>query len=310
MMVLALALAACAEDGGGLGRVAEAATTTTDAQTARFSVATELEGTDDPMLAEAGSTQGEGVIDFEANRGQLTMQLPDMSGAMPDDAPADGEDPMADLPSELVTVFDADVVYTQVATEEGMRWLRIDVTEMAGGAQTGNQDPTAGLELLRGADDVEEVGEEEVRGDATTHYRATLDLERARDEAPEEQRAAMDQAIAQLGSNELPVEVWLDEEDRVRRMRYAIDLAQMEIDAAGDAALQGTITTTMEFWDFGVEVDVSPPPDEEVVTLEELQQQGMEGLEGMEGMEGMEGQPLPEDGDVPADPETDPEGDG
>ena len=46
------------------------------------------------------------------------------------------------------------------------------------------------------SDDVEEVGTEEVRGVDTTHYRGTIDLERALEQVPE---SVKPQVEAQLG---------------------------------------------------------------------------------------------------------------
>ncbi len=95
---------------------------------------------------------------------------------------------------------------------------------------------TDALEYLRSvADEVTEVGAETVRGVDTTHYRATVRL-------------------AELGASptrdRYPVEVWVDENGRTRRYR-AQTLGTEEI-------------LVWEFFDFGVEVDLSPPPPDKI----------------------------------------------
>jgi hypothetical protein len=106
-------------------------------------------------------------------------------------------------------------------------------------------DPARAYELIQSAgDEVKELGQEAVRGEATTHYRITVDPtalpERALDE-----------------TKPFPVEVWADADDRLRRMRVT------------DEFLDGSATITYEFFDFGVEVDVERPT-QDVISSERL----------------------------------------
>jgi hypothetical protein len=59
-------------------------------------------------------------------------------------------------------------------------------------------------------------------------------------------------------------DVWIDDDELVRRMRLAYQDMQF---APGQ---QGDMTMTMELYDFGVEVEVEPPPANEVIDLQEL----------------------------------------
>lgn len=85
------------------------------------------------------------------------------------------------------------------------------------------------------ADEVSEVGQEVVRGTETTHFRAVGQLSKLG--APPE-------------DNRFPIEVWIDEGGRTRRYRYQ--------------PLGGGENIVWEFYDFGVSVDVRPPPPEKV----------------------------------------------
>src|SRR5437763_1363869 len=94
-----------------------------------------------------------------------------------------------------------------------------------------------------------EIGTVSVRGAATTHDRARLNLRDAARAAPRV-RAAIDSSVKVLGTSKLPADVWVDHQGRLRKLRYA---------TSGD----GSFTFTLELYDFGVVVDAQlPPPDQ------------------------------------------------
>ena len=96
---------------------------------------------------------------------------------------------------------------------------------------------TNAVEHLRSiAEEVEEVGEEEVRGTDTIHYRGLVHL--AEMGAPPEY-------------DRFPIEVWIDDAGRTRRYSYH--------------PLGSESTVVWEFYDFGISVkDLVPPPPEKV----------------------------------------------
>jgi hypothetical protein len=152
----------------------------------------------------------------------------------------------------------------------GKPWLELNLTELSKRAdvdfealqQFRQNDPTQSLAYLEGAsDDVKEVGKEDVRGVATTKYQGTFDLSKAAKNAPTDRARKAIQSIAdQLGGTTMPTTVWIDAEGRLRKMTQSIDLSKMK-KAAGAS---GTMTVTMELFDFGVDVDVQQPPANEV----------------------------------------------
>ena len=90
------------------------------------------------------------------------------------------------------------------------------------------------LALLRAASqETERVGEEDIRGESTVRYRLTVRCEDTQLSCPDETA---------------PVEVWIDRDGLVRRIRVEDDEA----------------LNTIEFFDFGVEVEVEPHPADEV----------------------------------------------
>ena len=127
------------------------------------------------------------------------------------------------------------------------RWLASPVPE--GGAESGmlQTDPTSYLELLKAvSSDIEEVGNEKVRGDSTTHYRFEVDPTKL--ENPSPQLGAANLAAA--GIETLPLDVWIGDDDLPRRIRMALGAAGSDIE----------IDVVM--FDYGKPVDVEAPPDE------------------------------------------------
>jgi len=100
------------------------------------------------------------------------------------------------------------------------------------------------LKYLKGSSQsVTRVGEEQVRGAHTTHYRAQVDLQRA------VQQGVFGQATAAF-----PVDVWIDDQGRASRTSYSMK-----------AVTAGSFSFTQELYDFG-KADVSgvtaPPADQ------------------------------------------------
>lgn len=154
---------------------------------------------------------------------------------------------------------------------QGRPWLKLDVQELVeaseqGAAPPGSSNPAGQLDALRGIakGSIEVVGNEEVNGVCTTHYQGTVDLSKAAAEVPEEFRAEFDQAFEALSASlsEVPVDVWLDDDGRVRRQQVVL-----ELDQQGQAVEQ---TVTVDFLEFGVPIDVEAPADDEVITFQEF----------------------------------------
>jgi hypothetical protein len=252
-VVLAVALLpGCGEDADPLELVSTAGAETADDGVARVTSTTEL------SLGGASITlESRGLVDFDHHRASLTTKLPSGGG-------------------DTEVVVDGTTMYPRgagVGGELGLLtpWVSIDLGRMGGLtgtdlAQLGSSnEPTSGLELLTGAEEVEEVGHEEVRGAATTHYRATVDLRKAVEEAGAVTDPDQFEKFAELlGDGRVDVDVWLDAEDRVRRMRY-------EQPMPGDEAASATVT--VELADFGTDerIEVPPPTDVTDVTERILQ---------------------------------------
>jgi hypothetical protein len=120
--------------------------------------------------------------------------------------------------------------------------------------QANQNNPADLLKALKGVGTSHLVGTENIRGTATSHYRAEIDLNKAADRIPDRAAAdALKRLVDQSGTSGFPIDVWVDRVGRVRReqVRYSAAGAGMDM--------------TVEFTRFGVPVDTTPPPADQVM---------------------------------------------
>jgi hypothetical protein len=109
----------------------------------------------------------------------------------------------------------------------------------------------------------DEVGTTRVRGVETTHYRANVDLDKALAEASARERAQTKTALEMFGGQkEMPVDVYIDDAGRVRRMEL-----EYKLESEGNAF---ETKLKMELFDFGTRVAFKRPPASQVADLSSL----------------------------------------
>jgi hypothetical protein len=246
--------------------VAAAGAKTTDVGSYRADFALAMDGAVPGSPGRRVTMTGDGVFDTEKQSGRMTFDMSEFSKAL--GAPDVGDVEMVMQRFVMYMKFPA----LQQLQPGSKPWVKFDLRKLAAqqgfdlGAvqQLSNSDPRQALAYLDAVSGkVDEVGEEEVRGAETTRYRMTVDLEKVA-ERSSAQREDIRRAIEQSGVRELPTEVWVDDEGLVRRMRLTYEDMQFAPGQRGDMEL------TMELFDFGVEVDVEPPPANQVVDVETL----------------------------------------
>ena len=267
-LVLALIPLAC---GGGEAlspeaAVAQAATNSVEAGTSRVSLELTMTGIGDKPV----TITGEGVQDSQQHRARFTF---DLSGV--------GELSGGGVQlGEIELLLDGFTLYMNLPFLEtaGLKpWVEIDLQALAqqegfdlgslrGLSQT---DPTQVLQYLQAAsDDIEEVGEEDVRGVGTTRYRMTIDLGKVARQMPEEARAAIEELLAESGLETIPAEAWIDGDGLVRRIELAYEGMEFTPGQKGDMAVR------VELYNYGVEVEVQPPPADQVMPFQDLLEAG------------------------------------
>jgi hypothetical protein len=112
-----------------------------------------------------------------------------------------------------------------------------------------------------------------------THYRVKIDLAKAAAKLPAWEQASFKEFTQILGTHTIPVDVWVDSHNLVRRMQEAIPLPGDSGTPKGSA-----LTQTTDFYDFGVPVRVSAPPAAQVASLSQLiADQPLTGADGTGG---------------------------
>jgi hypothetical protein len=137
--------------------------------------------------------------------------------------------------------------------ELGDSWGRVDrrslddlsmsrLQQLSGAPTSGSADPQALLEIVAGADDVEELGTDEIDGTGVNGLNAELPMREVLEAGGSDAEGYLEEVTAddRLGSDadsraalaervldtELPVEVWVDGQGYVRRISVEIDLVE------------------------------------------------------------------------------------
>jgi hypothetical protein len=153
----------------------------------------------------------------------------------------------------------------------GKSWVAIG-SPAGGGLGTALLGPFGGTDpgdllasLTAASTNVSNLGAATVRGVPVTHLRLDVDPAKAVSRVPRGQRAGLRAFAASLGAATIPVDVWVDQQNRVRRVRWSPRLP------GGTGAPGATrFTQTADFYDFGVRVQVSAPPTGQVASLSHL----------------------------------------
>ncbi len=194
---------------------------------------------------------GEGGFDLAGEQGTLTLNLGSLLAGSKLDARIVGETAYVAPPTFLTALV-------------GKPFLEIDLALLIAqnpqfGPLSSTASPISAVDALRGAHDAKEVATETVRGASTTHYRGRLDLTAALRKVEGGAAKSLSRLIALMRDDEVPYDVWLDGDGRVRRTTFSVTT---EADDSADNT-KSTTTVTTELYDFGSKVDVTiPPPDQ------------------------------------------------
>ena len=110
------------------------------------------------------------------------------------------------------------------------------------------------------------VGPATIKGVATTEYKTTVDLTKAADQKSPAALEAIRSLEAQVNATTMPVQVWLDGQGRVRQVTNQLQVSTNSQSNGSTTvpAVSGSVSTTVDYYDFGTPVTVQPPSASQV----------------------------------------------
>jgi hypothetical protein len=234
--VAAVAVAGCGSSSStsaGSNQVVRAAFVSTSTSGYRMRFAMTLSS---PALPQPITGAGAGRFNVKQRQGAVTLDM--NFGSIPQIASVLGSSTL-----RLQELIDGTTIYVKLPTSLTSKlpslgskpWLKVDLAKAASAAgvpglgslvsNPASSDPSQFLQYLRAAGTVTKVGSEQVNGIATTHYRGVIDLDKVANTLPSSSRSQAQAAIAGLEKvtklHTIPVGVWIDNQNLVRRMRLA-----------------------------------------------------------------------------------------
>ncbi|MBG0854237.1 hypothetical protein I2W78_20960 [Streptomyces spinoverrucosus] len=193
--------------------------------------------------------RGEGVYDYTRQRGRLKVLLP--------------QDPAGQTEHRPITELLAPGALYMKNRGAGVpadKWVRVDTTTLSDGnlVTGGATDPYAAAEVLRGTRTATYVGRTEIAGTEVNHYRGTADLAQAARTASPGGRASLAAAAKGFATAEVPFDVFLDDEGRIRKVRHRFSFVN------GRQQATVAVASTTLLYDFGAPVDVGLPPEKDI----------------------------------------------
>ena len=283
--VLALVAAGCGGSSVGVPELTSfttAANTSSSADTARFALELKMSmpGTDKTL-----SFGAEGGFDTPQQRADLTFDLSSLADVFKSVGSAFGGTVKGDLGSasdwKLHAIQDGDTAYIQFPLlakdlPAGKTWIKGDAKDLSG-ANTGQMgqfgsfagtDPKDVFSILKAVSgSIDAVGSEQIRGVDTSHYRATLDVNKIEQMVPADKRESLGglvQAAAQAGLSDIPIDIWIDADQRVRKLSFDIDAKQPGTNESAKASFD------LELYDYGKPLEIQLPPADQVVDASTL----------------------------------------
>ena len=147
---------------------------------------------------------------------------------------------------------------TDLAAETGLPAGQWEAPAGVGGG------PTAYVESLKGAGaTVIDAGRERIDEVEVTRYEGSIDPRAAIDRADPDKRDDLRQMLESAGMTQpMPFVAWIDDGGVLRRVRQTMAMEMGPVSA--------TITTTVDLYDFGAPIVITPPPADQVRDASEL----------------------------------------
>ncbi|MET8955348.1 hypothetical protein ACWEO4_33595 [Streptomyces sp. NPDC004393] len=192
---------------------------------------------------------GEGVYDYRARLGRLTVLLPR------DPAGTEEHRPITELLSP-----GALFMKNRGAGVPADKWVRVDTATLSDGnlVTGGATDPYAAAQLLRGARSARYVGQAEVGGVPVRHYQGVADIVLAAQRVPAVDQEPFRAAAKGFATAEVPFDAYLDGQGRLRKVRHRFSFVN------GRQRTTVAVASTTLLYGFGAPVVVRLPATRDI----------------------------------------------
>ncbi|MGV9561207.1 hypothetical protein [Streptomyces sp. NPDC003480] len=192
---------------------------------------------------------GEGVYDYRARLGRLTVLLPR------DPAGTEEHRPITELLSP-----GALFMKNRGAGVPADKWVRVDLATLSDGnlVTGGATDPYAAAALLRGARSAQYVGRAELEGTSVRHFRGVADIGLAAQNVPAVEQEPFRAAAKGFATAEVPFDAYIDDQGRLRKVRHRFSFVN------GRQKTTVAVASTTLLYGFGAPVDVRLPASRDI----------------------------------------------
>lgn len=273
---LAVAAATAAPAGAAtstpaLRAVKRAGRATAKAGSATFSLSESLAAKGTHGSKASATVTGTGKADFTGHRFEMTLDMPD---------------------GQAVRVIEAaQVLYEKVPPASVSKvpgqkpWVSVTLSQLehgsssAVGAQLDSANSAGPSQALRELSEATshgtKVGTQQIDGKKTTRYRVAVNLSKLAKKEPRNSQAIRREERA-LGKRDLPMDVWVGPQHRIRQIRIDLGVPRTPSSnasgsrakgSAGATRSAGTAEATLTFTHFGTPVQVSAPPSSQVANI-------------------------------------------
>ncbi|MFR0353492.1 hypothetical protein [Streptomyces sediminimaris] len=193
--------------------------------------------------------RGTGDYDYRRQVGRLRVQLPQTPAGTAEHRPI----------TELLAPG-ALFMKNRGAGVPADKWVRVDTATLSDGnlVTGGATDPYAAAELLLGTRTATYLGRTEFAGVEVRHYRGTADLAAAAKRASHGVRASLAAAAKGFATAEVPFDVYLDDQGRIRKIRHRFSFVN------GRRKSTVAVASTTLLYGFGTPVHVRLPASKDI----------------------------------------------
>lgn len=241
-----------------LDPIARAAEVTTQSDGAQLAMTMQMS-----VAGKQVSLNAHGDLDMAHQEGEIFLEMSGLS------ALSEGKTPDETTITELYTgnsLYMSSPLFAS-SLPNGAQWMKIDLGSLAQEAgispqslTSGETDPAQYLQYLRASSGtVTKLGTATVRGVPTTEYSATIETAKAvsqLDKGDSSAEAKLRGVFAETGMSSIPVEAWVDSQNRLRRLQL-----QMNMSVSGEPI---QMTLNEEFFGFGPIPAANAPSSGEV----------------------------------------------